>query len=361
MDYYQILGVARSATTAEIKQQYRRLALKHHPDVCSDRAEGENAFSGESPNARFARINVAYRTLVHEDRRTEYDRSLRDASSSSGRAFGANGQGQSGAAQTSRAEIMVRARQAAARGFTEDARRLCLQVLSRNPQSIEALVLLRHLGYMVRIGPRGPETIPLGPPVRGDTRYSSRAQRKAGAAAGRRGKTGPPGSRTRRRPSSQGPLWTIALLTGSVLGLGLPTVGGPVQPCLWLGFAAAGMSSLLMGTLLARQRLLPPASQFLRQTGAYPGAGLMLIGLAGLAVAQFWVAVAAYGAICVLQGRTDPRISMIFGASVLVTLVSIPAAGDAWAPALAFAGDFSVPALIIGWMLADIRGGYQCG
>jgi len=62
-DYYEVLGVARGASDAEIKRAYRRLAQQWHPDV--------NA----SPEAheRFKQINEAYQVLSDRERRQSYD------------------------------------------------------------------------------------------------------------------------------------------------------------------------------------------------------------------------------------------------------------------------------------------------
>jgi curved DNA-binding protein len=63
-DYYQTLGVARTASADEIKQAFRKLARLHHPDVAKNKAAGE---------AKFKEINEAYEVLGDPEKRKRYD------------------------------------------------------------------------------------------------------------------------------------------------------------------------------------------------------------------------------------------------------------------------------------------------
>ncbi|PRP86198.1 hypothetical protein PROFUN_05714 [Planoprotostelium fungivorum] len=63
-DHYQTLGVARDATTAEIKKAYRNLAVKYHPDKNSDDPQAEQ---------KFVAIGAAYETLSDPEKRRHYD------------------------------------------------------------------------------------------------------------------------------------------------------------------------------------------------------------------------------------------------------------------------------------------------
>src|SRR6476620_2067989 len=63
-DYYSTLGVAKTATEKEIKQAYRKLARKHHPDVNP---------GDKSAEAKFKDINEAYEVLGDPEKRKKYD------------------------------------------------------------------------------------------------------------------------------------------------------------------------------------------------------------------------------------------------------------------------------------------------
>ena len=64
-DYYEVLGVEKNATDADIKRAYRKLARKYHPDLNKDNLkEAEN---------KFKEVNEAYHVLSDADKRAQYD------------------------------------------------------------------------------------------------------------------------------------------------------------------------------------------------------------------------------------------------------------------------------------------------
>jgi len=63
-DYYDILGVARNASEADIKKAYRRLAMKYHPDRNPDDKKAED---------QFKEVNEAYVNLSDKQKRAYYD------------------------------------------------------------------------------------------------------------------------------------------------------------------------------------------------------------------------------------------------------------------------------------------------
>ncbi|CAM6094715.1 unnamed protein product [Calypogeia fissa] len=68
---YETLEVERDAEEDEIKSSYRRLAKQFHPDVYSDDTGGLKG--GESPEAKFIKIQAAYELLMDKDQRRQYD------------------------------------------------------------------------------------------------------------------------------------------------------------------------------------------------------------------------------------------------------------------------------------------------
>ena len=64
-DYYEILGISKGASAAEIKKAYRKMAIKYHPDKNPGDSEAEN---------KFKKAAEAYEVLGNEEKRAKYDR-----------------------------------------------------------------------------------------------------------------------------------------------------------------------------------------------------------------------------------------------------------------------------------------------
>ena len=73
-DYYEILGVPKSASDKEIKSAYRKLAMKYHPDKNKD----------TDTTQKFQEISQAYETLSNKQKRSMYDQYGADAANNMG-------------------------------------------------------------------------------------------------------------------------------------------------------------------------------------------------------------------------------------------------------------------------------------
>src|SRR6185503_12822890 len=81
-DYYEVLGVGRTAAGEDIKRAYRKLAVKFHPDKNPDDPHAEE---------KFKELGEAYDVLMDSDKRAAYDRFGHAAFAQGGAGFGSGG------------------------------------------------------------------------------------------------------------------------------------------------------------------------------------------------------------------------------------------------------------------------------
>ena len=86
LDYYDILGVSREASTAQVKSAFRRLAKKFHPDILPQKGSSTPAEAGgnRATEGAMRLLLEAYRVLSDPERRKAFDRQLRRKASEKG-------------------------------------------------------------------------------------------------------------------------------------------------------------------------------------------------------------------------------------------------------------------------------------
>ncbi len=86
-DYYEVLGVSRTATPEEVKKAYKKLAKQYHPDLNPDSKTAEE---------NFKEVNEAYEVLSDENSRARYDQFGHNDPGAAGGGFGGGGFGGGG-------------------------------------------------------------------------------------------------------------------------------------------------------------------------------------------------------------------------------------------------------------------------
>ena len=71
-NYYDLLGIDKEASAAEVRRAFRRLSLRYHPDKVAYKSEEEKAEAA----ALFAALKEAHEVLSHEATRREYDQMM---------------------------------------------------------------------------------------------------------------------------------------------------------------------------------------------------------------------------------------------------------------------------------------------
>jgi curved DNA-binding protein CbpA len=140
-DYYRVLGVPRNATPEEIKQRYREMVRKYHPDVNPDKTTGHQTF---------VEISEAYRILndpglraAHNldlDRRTA--RQQERVRPTSGQSSGPRAAPRQPPQPPPVERMLANARELMAQRRLRDAASLCRQVLARDRSNVRAYKLL---------------------------------------------------------------------------------------------------------------------------------------------------------------------------------------------------------------------------
>ena len=88
-DFYEVLGVSKGTSDAEIKKAYRKAAMKYHPDKFAGASEAEK----KDAEDKFKEINEAYQVLSDENKKAQYDRFGHAAFENGGGGAGAGGFG----------------------------------------------------------------------------------------------------------------------------------------------------------------------------------------------------------------------------------------------------------------------------
>ena len=372
-NYYEILGVSRTATTEQIKRRYRLLVRKYHPDVAQDKAAAQ---------AAFLQITEAYQTLTNSDRRTIYDASLdlemfrverrRPTSTAGPRSTGPTARPRPTPRAAPRDQVIEaqrlveQAQVAYRRQEFRWAAEACIEAKNLDPRNARAHVILGDIYaaqsrtddaaamYTIasQLDPRNTEIL-------------SKLNRLA-----KRRRPGQPAVTPERRAALKMGLnlmgWSMSAFMFAMLLM------SPGQPIPWLqqNLAVVGTwSTMLIAVLMVTGGLTgflmsvndsvqPLDDELVFQAIPAPGSrpasypiGLILV-LFNLF--SFYVAVAVYAIVARMQDRVSKSVVKSFVATFALVLIASVVYVRGGSQVFMFGGNVAFPAVLFGWAIGDM-------
>jgi curved DNA-binding protein CbpA len=342
-DYYEILGVAPTASEEEIKKRFRELVRRYHPDVHPDKL-----FSHEI----FRQILEAYKVLSDPEKRKLYDASRR------GKAKFATAEVQVPPRPPVDIEgLLLRAEIALIRGNFRDAIELCNEVLKKDPKNAFAYNLLGDIfraqgrrkeaiemySYAVQFDPYKPIYVEkLNRLLKGEGMEVEKEEVKP------------------RRFSlplfSLGFLSLIPLVWWLRLHPGEPLKNFPFSNfTLNLIFILAS-AGFVLGFFSGCSRFLRPHDEELIFALSWIGKGYMPLGLilCLFSLGSFWGSLFLYAILSLIQEHTSPSVWKAYALSFLATIVISFSFPISWKSPLLWGGNFVFPLFLLGWLIGDI-------
>ncbi|MDO8588306.1 MAG: J domain-containing protein [Armatimonadota bacterium] len=371
-DYYEILGVPSTATTAEIKRRYRELARKFHPDVAKDKAVGHRAFS---------QIAEAYKTLSDPDQRRAYDASRSSSGPSQSRTYQSRPTGTRPTAPPGeRSVIGDRLVNEAMHAFNtrrlQQAMNICRQAIRLNRNNARAHAILADIyriqgkkeqaileyGYAVQFNPADRESQEklekLLQPKGGRARVSAEAAR-----------------RRRQEPDEYSAEIRSAANVANIVGWGLCFFllflinlypGSPipgmriyfpsVSTWSWNLVGILALNAALMGFLMAVNKLVDhPDEELMFQ---YVPGTMIPVGIPLLIFSMvfFYVTAAVTLGLNFLLGSFSKSLAWMFAAVTVLTLGAALMYQPGHVQVALYGGNIAFPAAVIGWYIGSMFG-----
>lgn len=363
--YYEILGVTRKSSAAEIRSAYRKLVLKHHPDQSTD------------PRSRelFLAATEAYEVLNDPERKRSYDERLEfeakrraEARARTNQARQPSGPPQprpqpspksTSTPRSSVAADVARMTSAFSRGQYAEAERLARQVIRTDPRQPVPYAILGDIArgrrdfseaakmyaYAVQMDPRNAVYQRLHEQLLSSNRVES-TYRKSSIE---------PNDMRVLAPLAGGAVTVLAAFYVA-LSTEKPFLTGVALASTWtLGLLAMlFLSGVAVGSSLSIGNLM---DRFMDSAGSSVGRVGPAIALGTVAVVNFWAAVILYVALGIAQRAFRFSMTTLLGGVATATLVLALAAAaspniNGW-QVVAWGGNIVYVGACCGWMVAD--------